>query len=812
MSQLRQNAVIAWRRAKKSPGFSVIAILSLALGIGANTAIFSVVNSILLKGSELRAPEELLEVYLDMEGFEHGPLSYPDLRDLQLETTDAFSGVAGSGYALLQQDSADGVELAPAELVTGNYFDLLGIRLAIGRGLSEQDERERTSAVVLDYLYWQREYGGDQEVVGQTIRIGGSSYTVVGVADQNYAGNLRGLRPAMYGLMVLDGQFNDFDSDRLESRGSHWIFSKARIREDRTADDAERVLAGLSASLLEREAKWQGEMKLFGVPTTDVVLNPAFDRFIVPAAGLLLAVVGVVLLIACANLASFLLARAMDRRKEVAMRLALGASRRELIAQLLTETTLLALVGGAAGLVLSVLVLGWLVRADLPLPLPLTFDFSLDLRVLLFSCFASLAAGLLFGLAPAIQSTNPALAPTLKGDGPPTSTRRFTLRQALVAGQVAFSTLLLVTAGLFVRSMLATQQTDPGFGNEPTGILNFVTSSERYSEEESRRFTEQLSERIAAIPGVQKVGSIDNVPLNLLNQQGLRINVDGLEPPPGHDAHSVDYARIDESYLDAAGVALIEGRSFSQFDTSDTPAVAIVSQALASKMFPKGSAVGARLRESDQDYEIVGVAADTKVRSLGEADRPFIYLPYSQSFSTGVNLLATTQGSARELSMAMLRVAREMDPDLRIFESKTMDRHLGALLFPRRASAVFMGLFAGLALLLAVIGLYGIVSYSVAQRAKEIAIRVSLGADSRGLISLLMRAGLRLVVAGAGLGLILAAAAQRLLSSLLAGVATFDAWSFLLIPAIFLLAACAATLAPAWRASRRNPVAALRAD
>ncbi len=820
MTKLRQDLVVALRRARKSPGFTGIAIVSLALGIGANTAIFSVINGLLLRGSQLRAPEELVEVYLSLEGFEHGPVSYPDLLDLQRETGDVFAGVAGSGYGILQVDGKEGVSVMPAELVTGNYFDLLGVEVAHGRPLTARDEEERNAVVVLDHIYWERELGGDPGVIGQTLRIGGSPYTIVGIVSERHTGNLTGLRPSLYAPIVLDGALNEFGGPsrdgRLEQRGSHWIFPKARLAPGRSAEDAERLLGAMSSTLLEREPSWQGDMRLFAIPTRDVLINPAFDRFVVPAAGLLLAVVGLILLIACANLASFLLAKATDRRKEVAMRLALGAPRRRLIAQLLTETLLLAAVGGVCGVALAVALLGWLLRADLPLPLPLTFDFSLDVRVLSFSLLASLGAGLLFGLAPALQSTRPKLAPALKGDDVAAPGKRITLRKLLVASQVAVSTLLLVVAGLFVRSMWAAQGTDPGFGAQPTAILNYVTSSARYTPDEARRFQEELRDRVAALPGVQRVGAIDNMPLNLLNQQGISVNADGVQPPPGRDSWSFDFARADPGFFQVAGIPMVEGREFTDLDDAASTPVAIVNQALVDVLFPGRSAIGEQLRGTRANgsgaYEIVGVARTTKVRTLGEPPRPMVYVPFAQDFSGGMNLLATTEGSSRELSMAMLRTARELDPDLRVFESKTMERHLGTLLFPRQASAWFMGVFAGLAMLLASIGLYGVVSYSVAQRSREVAIRTSLGADPGGLVRLLMRGGMRLVAVGAAVGLVLSLVAQRALQGLLTGVGGFDPLAFLLVPAVFLLVAMTATLVPAVRACRASPVTALRAE
>ncbi len=817
MNTIRRHLQVAYRRIRKNPGFTAIALLSLALGIGANTAIFSIVNSILIRPTPFAEPESLVEIFVQQDDFPTSPFSYPDLEDVTRETSEVFSGVAGSGYTLLQEEAGDQVGMLPGELVTANYFSLLGIEPALGRTFTEEDARDERRVVVLDHLYWERAYGADADLVGRPVRFNGQEFTVIGIAPKSYPGNLRGLRPALYVPIVLDQLLMGSENDRLESRGSHWIFTKARLLPGVPLTRAQGVLDAIAADLGSRHESWDGTNGLLAMRTTDVIVNPVFDRFIVPAAGLLLAVVGAVLLIACANLASFLLARATDRRKEVAIHLALGASRRSLIAALLTETSLLSLAGGLLGVGLAVGLLGWLVRADLPLPLPLTFDFSLDARVLLFSLGVSLLAGLLFGLAPALQSSNPDVASTLKdestGGGKP---RLFTLRRVLVTAQVATSTLLLVTAGLFLRSVMASQSVDPGFGHEPTGILTILLPMNELNEEERALRVQQLRERFETLPGVETVGSISNLHLNLLNTQSVGINIDGVEPPEGYESHRIDYASIDPPFFRAAGIPLLEGREFTERDDAQAPAVAIVSQSFADRFFPEGRAVGKTLRRTAadgvSDAEIVGIVADTKVRSLSEAPRPFVYWPFLQESVDSFTFLAQTSGSARSTSISMLQAGREIDPDLRVFESKTMERHLASLLFPMQASAFFVAVFAGLALALACIGLYGVVSYSVAQRSREVGIRVSLGADSQSVIGMLMRGGLTLVAVGGAIGLLLAVAVRKILGGLLFGVGSYDILAFVAVPIVLGAVGVLATYLPARRASRINPVQALRSQ
>lgn len=805
----------ALRRLGRQPGFTAIALVSLAVGIGANTAIFSLVNAVFLRELPLEDPDQLVEIYMRQEGFPTAPLSYPDFEDVRDATSEVFSGVLGAGYTLVQVESQGGLEMVPTELVSASYFSVLGVSPHLGRDFTQEDEASLAPVVMLDYAYWQRSRGGDPGIVGREVRLGGQPYTVIGIVADSYTGNVRGLRPAFYAPIALDRQFNPTgNSDRLEARGSHWLFSKGRLRPGVSQAQAEGVLAALVESFHEQElVSWQGDDGFSLVPTRDVVMNPILDRYVVSAAGLLMAVVGLVLLIACANLASFLLARATDRKKEVAVRLALGASRRSLIAQLLTETTLLALAGGVLGVVVAVGLLRWFTATDLPLPIPISFDLSLDATVLLFSLGMSLLAGIVFGLVPALQSSNPDVAPTLKdegtGGGRP---RRFTLRKVLVAGQVAVSTLLLLSAGLFLRSLMASQSVDVGFGQRPTGLLSVLLPSTDYPEEEAQVFVRRLLDEMSVLPGVESVGLIDNLHLNPLNSQGAGINVDGVEPPEGRTAHRVDIARIDGDFFEASGVQLLSGREFGEQDHADAAPVAIISEALAARFFAGQDPVGKMLRNDEADLEIVGVASDTKVYTLGEAPVPFLYVPNEQDFSVFVTLMATGGLSEEELSMLMLESAQKLDPDLRVFESKTMSRHLGAILLPARAGAAVVGAFATIALLLACIGLYGVVSYAVAQRSREVGIRMSLGASPWSVVAMLMRSGLSLVVIGGLAGLLLAAVAARVLSGLLFGVSATDPLTFIGVPVLLLLVAVLATFVPALRASKVAPVSALRSS
>jgi predicted permease len=814
---LSKNVVYAGRRLAARPGFTLVAVVSLALGIGANTAIFSLVNAILLRKPPIVKPEELVEIYISSPEFEYNVFSYPDYRDFIEGTREVFAEVSSSRITLTQVDREGGVELIPGEIVSGNYFQNLGIEAAVGRMILPEDDVAKGAhrVVVLGHAFWQKVYGGDPGVVGREIRIGGRPYEILGVAPASYEGHFRGFVPAIFAPRMMVNELNPGTGDELEERGNHSVFVTARLKPGVSMVRAQAAADAVAARLREsRTEDWEPKASFLLIPTAKVLLYPPFDRFVRAAAWLLMVVVGLVLLIACVNLASFLLARAIDRRKEVALRIALGASRRALIGQLLTETTLLALLGGLAGVALGRGLLALLVGADLPLPIPITLDLDLDATVLGFSLLASLAAGLLLGLAPALQTTNPDVAATIKDETAGVGrSGGLTLRNALVVLQVATSVVLLVGAGLFLRSFQRIQTVDPGFGREPSALMTFIIPSTRYSEEEARVFVQRLEERLLDLPGVTAVGATGNIHLNTLSTQNMNINVDGVEPPPERDAHMVDRAEVDAGFFEAAGVRILRGRNFESYDLPGSQPVAIVNEALAEKFWPGQDALGRMLRRQDgKDLLIVGIASTAKIRSLGEAPRPFVYRPLSQDYTSYLTLVAKCERDPERVALDLMAAARELDRELWIWEAKSMARHLGIVLLPARLSAILLSAFAVLALVLASIGLYGIVSYSVAQRSREVGIRMSLGAGAGNVVSMLMRSGLKLVILGGILGIGGALVMAPALANLLFGIRPTDVVAFVGMPLVLGAVAVLSAYIPARRASRIDPVRALKAE
>jgi predicted permease len=573
-------------------------------------------------------------------------------------------------------------------------------------------------------------------------------------------------------------------NDQLLDMGNHGMFMKARLAPGVSIAQVRTAAGSFTAEMQRRfPSYWPGTSSLVAIPESDIAVNPLLDSVIVPAAAALMAVVGLVLLVACANLASFLLAQARDRQREIAIRLAIGASRRSLIRQLLAESLVLSAIGGIAGVLLSRVALG-----------------------------ALLTAGLLFGLLPALQATRAAVIETIKNENTGGPARRFTVRSALVVGQVAVSLLLLITASLFLRSLQARANIDPGFGKTPAGMVWFAVPTDRYDAQRRLLLIDEIEKRVREIPGVTSVGVTGNILLNTLTQQDRTVNVEGFVPPKGQLGFVVDAAAADSGYFEAAGVKILRGRPFTAADAPGAPHVAVINEVMANTFWAGQDPVGRTFRVDTAIYRVVGVSRTTKVRSLGEAPRPFLFTSFRQEFSANVMLVAGTRGDADRTAVQMLAALRAVDPSLMVVQAKTMARHLATMVLPAQLGAIAFALFAGLALLLALIGVYGVVSYAVARRTREVGIRLAVGAQPNAVIRLLMREGTVLVAIGGAVGLVLGIAMARALASLLYGVALTDPLTFIGAPLLLFAVGVLAAFIPARRASRIDPAGVLRAE
>jgi predicted permease len=820
MDTLLRDLRYAARRLRHAPGFVLLATLSLALGVGANTAAFSLVNAVLLRPPPLAHPEELVEIHLTSREFPFAPFSYPDYEDLRRAGDRVFAGIAASQLAPVPRDVGGRIESVLAELVNGSYFATLGLRPALGRLLAEEDDIMPGGhpVVVLSYDYWQSAFGGDPGVVGRELRLAGGSYAVVGVAPRGYAGNLRGLAPSLYLPIQMVNRLQVSTADPLRERSNYAVFLTGRLRAGATIAQAQTVVTRFAESMREvAPDQWPANRRVVLTPVSEIHVSPLVDGIVVPAAGLLLAVVGLLLLIVCANLASLLLARARTRRREIAVRLALGAGRRVLVRQLLTESVLLALLGGIAGVGLARVLLRMAAGADLPLPIPVTLDLSLDSAVLGFALAVTLAAGIAFGLVPALHSTRPDVMEAIKAEGalgaPGRRGRiRLTPQGLLVVAEVSVSLLLLVMTGLLLRSFRERRTVDPGFGRDPAAVVAFGLPADRYSAEKGRLLVRRMEDRLTGIPGITAVGVGGNIHLNPLSTNTLDVEKQGLTPPEGERAFSIDVARVDAGFFDAMGIPILRGRTFGPPDVAGGAPVAIINEAMAERFWPGRDPVGGMFRAEGRDVTVVGVSRTAKIRTLEEAPRPFVYLPFSQDYTPFLWLMARTRGDAERMLPTVITQLRALDPDLMILETRTMERHLATMLLPARLGALTVTVFAALALALAAIGVYGIVAYALRTRTREIGIRLSLGAQPAAAVRLLLGSGLRPVLAGVLIGLLLSAAAARLLSGFLFGVPAYDPVTFAAAPAVLVVAGALAAYLPARRASTVDPAVALRAE
>ncbi|UCC24184.1 MAG: ABC transporter permease [Gemmatimonadales bacterium] len=817
MDTLIMDLRYALRRLARTPGFTLVAILSLALGIGANTAMFSLVNTVLLKEQPFTDRHELVEVYTsEADGFPHATSSVPDYLDLR-EEVDVFGAVVAARTFLARYDRGDRPELAFGELVSWDYFQMLGIPLTLGRSFRPDEDATPGvgQVVILGYGTWLSEFGADPGVLGETVTLNGYPFTVVGVAGEEFTGSIPVLSTGFFAPLTMTNELmGGLGTNQYDRRGSRSLFMKARLAEGVTLDQANQALGAFSRGLEERWPETNELRYMTAIPVSEVSLHPFVDRILVPVAGLLLAVVGIVLLIACANLASFLLARAEDRQKEIAVRLALGSGRGRLVRQLLVETVLLASLGGVAGLLLARWTLDLLLSFQPPLPISLSLAVELDGTVLAFTAAVSVVAGVVFGLAPALQATRPELTPALKNElGRVGKAGRFTLRNSLVVIQVAFSFLLLIGAGLFIRSLQKAQAIDPGFDTSPAAMVWPMPELAGYeSWDEVVAYFRTLRDRLLADPQVDAVTLASRLPLGSEFQTNSYVIPGHPSPTPDGD-WDLDDTTVMPGYFESMGIEVVRGRAFRAEDL-EGERVVVVSQAFVDRFYPGEDPLGRTISYpgSTDPFRIVGVARDTKVRSLGEAPRPYVYHTPWPGFIPGMQVVVRGPAQAPELLAVTRRVMDEVDPDMVVFSAKTMDEHLALMLFPPRMAAFLLGVFGGLALLLSGVGIYGVVSHAVARRTREMGIRLSLGATARDVVMMAVGGGMRLVAVGAVTGMALAGAVTWLISGYLYGISSTDVATFLAIPLLLTGVALVAALVPARRAARVDPVRALKSE
>ncbi len=802
----------ALRRLGRSRGFSAVAILSLALGIGANTAMFSVVNAVLLVDPPFRDGDQLVDLYTsDLSGTLYGTWSHPDILDLEERSEGVFSGVAASRTFVAAVGEATSPEVVVGEAVTANHFEVLGVPMHLGRAFGPEEDGPIDSApvAILNHGTWLREFGGDPRAIGRPWRINGLDYEIVGVAPEWYTGSFPAFRTGAFVPMNMIRRVMGQEENPLEARGNRGTFVRARRAEGVSVDQANAWLESFSLGMSETYPETNEDRRYTAIATQDILVHPLVDGALVPVAGFLMAIVALVLLIACMNLASFLLARAEQRRREIAVRLSLGAGRSGLIRQLLVETVLLSTLGGLGGLALARGAVDALLKVRPPIPVPLNLDISLDLRVLLFTLGVSVAAGIVFGLVPALQATRPRLAGTLRDESGAVTRGRSRLRGVLVTAQVSLSVVLLVGSGLFLRSLLEAQSADPGVYTGEGAVIWPQLDLSGLTEEEGIAYWAELEERLRGTPGITHVGYTDMMPLGFgVQTTGLRIP--GVESNRPDGRIDIDYAWTSPGYFTTMEVPVLSGRGFEDGD-GEGERIALVSRAFERAYFP-GGAVGRTVDGPGGERRIVGVVADTKVRTIGEDPRPRLYLPDGESYREARQVVTRGTGSSGEILRATVDVALAIDPRVVLMDRRTLDEHFDVHLFPPRMAALLLSIFGGLALLLAAVGIWGVVQHSVAQRTREVGLRVSLGATGGSVIRLMVGSGMRVVAFGVAVGLVLAAGAGTLVAGFLYGVRPLDPVTFIGIPLLLIVVSLGAAWFPARRAAAIDPMKALRTE
>ena len=787
----------------RHPGFTLIAVITLALGIGANTAIFSVVNSVLLRPLPFADPEQIIWLWDTQPQLATAPTSVPDYLDWKAQNR-SFEHLAAFQGGNMFFDAGYGTEDVPVGLVTPEMFSLFRVSPILGRTFTNEETMpgERSRLAVLSYSTWENKFGSDPNVIGRTIQLSGTTHTIIGVMQ---AGFSFPERAQLWRPLPIDP--NQLD------RGPHYLRVVGRLKRDVTQAQAQADMSAIATRLAQQYPEKIAGHGVKLEPLSDVIVCD-----IGPALYVLLAAVGFVLLIACANLANLMLARVGVRQKEIAVRTALGASRLRVVRQLLTESIMLAVVGGVAGLLLATWAVSWLVSLG-PETIPRVHEISVDPRVAGFTLLLSLATGVVFGLAPALQVSRPDLTDALKESGRTTAGLRGSwLRGALVMSEVGLSLVLLVGAGLMIRSFAKLNQVDTGFDPERVLALGIAALPNKYpSDEQVATFYSQILENVAATPGVESVGAITDLPFSGSNTSDS-FTIEGRPAIPKEAEPSTEYRVVTPQYFRSMGIPLLAGRDFTNTDTKQSPNVVIISDAFARQHFAGENPLGHRIRLQGQErdpLQIVGVVGDVRDLALDQAPTPEAYVPYLQNplsptYERSMTIVARTKSDPSSIVGSLRAVLTSLDKSLPIFALKPMTEYLRDSLARRRFNMILLSAFSGIAMVLAAIGIYGVISYGVAQRTREMGIRMALGAQSRDVLKLVLRQAMLLTLGGVAIGLFASFALTRLIKSLLFSVSVTDPLTFAVIALLLILIALLACLIPAVRATKVDPLVALR--
>ncbi|MGC2017655.1 MAG: ABC transporter permease [Candidatus Acidiferrales bacterium] len=817
METLLQDIRYGVRTLAKNPGFMIVAIITLALGIGVNTAIFSMVDAFLLRPLPVNNPSQITVLaFQQQHQRQQTQFSTADYRDIQKQTSGVFSDVFGYVFGMDGLGVDGKADRIMTNYVSGNYFAAVGIKPALGRFIlpSEGDVLNADPVMVLSYAYWQTHFGADPQIVGRKVSVDGHPVTIVGVAPKGFEGVYPILKVQGYlplGMIAIEGQPSDFMTNH-QLRGMPVL---ARLRPGITLAQAQAALAVVSQRLSQDHPDSDKDMTVLAYPELRARPNPDPNNTVLTVGGLFLGLAGMVLLLACVNVANILLVRATVREREMAIRAALGAARIRLIRQLLTESIVLALLGGVAGMLLGFWGSSALGSINIQTDLPINFDFGFDWRVFAYATAAALVTGIVVGIVPAVRASRGNLSAILHEGGRGVVGGKNRLRTTLVVAQVAGSLMLLVIAGLFTRSLSKAQRTDLGF--DPNHVVNLVMDPNEigYNQAQTRDFYKSLLARVGTLPGVVSASAANSTPMGYYNN-GDSLLIDGYQAPPGEPAPSSLYATISGDYFRTMGISLLRGRTFTDADGENAQYVAIVSNEMAKKFWPNTDPIGHHFRMATDDkhsIEVVGVAGDARFQGVTGPINPMFYVPFVQhQLGNSLQILQLrTAGAAETMIPEVERVIESVAPQLPLFDVQTMNRALDTLngMLFYKIGAVLAAVLGFLGLVLAIVGVYGVVSYAATQKTHEIGVRMALGAQPLDILGMIFREGFLIVAVGLVVGIAGALAASRIVGSFLT-VSAHDPVTYALVTGVLACVALAACFIPARRAMRVDPMVALR--
>lgn len=817
METLLQDIRYGVRTLAKNPGFMIVAIITLALGIGVNTAIFSMVDAFLLRPLPVNNPSQITVLaFQQQHQRQQTQFSTADYRDIQKQTSGVFSDVFGYVFGMDGLGVDGKADRIMTNYVSGNYFAAVGIKPALGRFIlpSEGDVLNADPVMVLSYAYWQTHFGADPQIVGRKVSVDGHPVTIVGVAPKGFEGVYPILKVQGYlplGMIAIEGQPSDFMTNH-QLRGMPVL---ARLRPGITLAQAQAALAVVSQRLSQDHPDSDKDMTVLAYPELRARPNPDPNNTVLTVGGLFLGLAGMVLLLACVNVANILLVRATVREREMAIRAALGAARIRLIRQLLTESIVLALLGGVAGMLLGFWGSSALGSINIQTDLPINFDFGFDWRVFAYATAAALVTGIVVGIVPAVRASRGNLSAILHEGGRGVVGGKNRLRTTLVVAQVAGSLMLLVIAGLFTRSLSKAQRTDLGF--DPNHVVNLVMDPNEigYNQAQTRDFYKSLLARVGTLPGVVSASAANSTPMGYYNN-GDSLLIDGYQAPPGEPVPSSLYATISGDYFRTMGISLLHGRTFTDADGENAQYVAIVSNEMAKKFWPNTDPIGHHFRMATDDkhsIEVVGVAGDARFQGVTGPINPMFYVPFVQhQLGNSLQILQLrTAGAAETMIPEVERVIESLAPQLPLFDVQTMNRALDTLngMLFYKIGAVLAAVLGFLGLVLAIVGVYGVVSYAATQKTHEIGVRMALGAQPLDILGMIFREGFLIVAVGLAVGIAGALAASRIVGSFLT-VSAHDPVTYALVTGVLAFVALAACFIPARRAMRVDPMVALR--